>query len=308
MFNDANGFGPNDQADGDAPPLFDEPPIEAYDQPPRSGPSGCERCARRARKERPERPAPKVLWTVEDYIAAAASIKSVDITTQTGNQLRLGAGSEMTLLWGPSSAGKSWLAMWMAERLAAQNVRSLFLLTEGQPDFLERSIKYPWPNGLTPGIIGIGRNDLKPKYRAHLMEAADQVGAIFLDVVSALFSDHSENDSQAWNSTRHLLNPIIGNRLFIAVHHTGHPRQGDKPGDWPRSPRGTTRLLDDAAYDFVMKPWGDFGAKMKPGKKSRGKPKAGRNEMWFRFPEDEHDGVTEANTGGGDRNSIYDPQ
>ena len=207
--------------------------------------------------------------------------------------MRLGEQSEMTLLWGRSGAGKTWLAMWMAERLAAAGIRSLMLVTEGYPTYLDRLPEWNWPNNLTPGIRRISRHDLQLPQGASIIADAQRCGAVFLDVVSALFSNYDENSSSAWNTTRELLNPIIGDRLFVAVHHSGKPQRGESTLDYPASPRGTSRLIDDAAYDYVMKghPSGR-GAYLKAGSKSRGLPHPFEDELLFKFTDQ---GVIERN-------------
>ena len=243
------------------------------------------------------------LRTVEDYTAAAERLAPVDVKTQQGLTLRLGEQSEMTLVWGRAGVGKTWATLWMAERLAVKGIRSVIMVTEGFPSYIGRLPKtdgsgYKWPNNLLPSIGRITRSDLKYPRNQDIIREAENCGAVFLDVVSALFSDFDENSSSAWNTTRELLNPIIGDRLFVAVHHSG--KAGNAPSTrYPESPRGTSRLIDDAAYDYVIAAGNEPGTmKMKAGSKSRGANEPFDQEILFRF---KTSGVEEIGT-----RDIYD--
>ena len=241
----------------------------------------------------------------QDYAAQLAPVK---ITTQQGDTLLLGEQSEMSLIWARAGTGKTWLVSWMAERLAAAGVRSLILVTEGLPALARRQGEMDWPHNpeLHPRLVRVTRNDIQYNPKAIIEMSAD-CGAVFLDVVSALFSHYDENSSAAWNTTREILNPIIGDRLFVAVHHSGKSNYSDEDG-YPGTPRGTSRLLDDAAYDFKVRSVPD-GCAFTSGSKSRGAARPLTTEMFLRFPKEGSGGcVTEMDQPGGDaRRLTYDP-
>lgn len=217
---------------------------------------------------------PDLLTTPAEYAAFNAQTQIVKIQTDR-LLVTIGEVSEMSLFHGPAGVGKSWTMLWVARLLAEQGIRSLYLPTEGASSISRRVAAAEWPPGGMP-ITGkrYGRSRLTGNSPANLSKVVASldglpVQAVILDVASALMvGEGGENSAGEWNDVRDRLSPLTEDRLFLCVHHAGKdPRKG---------PRGTSRFLDDAAYDFLVSATPDGATIVGPGMKSRG----GARERW----------------------------
>lgn len=182
------------------------------------------------------------------------TIQTVSVAPVYSPSFVLGETGEMTLLWGGAGCGKTWTALWLLQRLALLGRRGAILCTEGAPSVGRRVDAMVWPPGCDPLIetrFSLGdRAEHRPGYYDETFGAAD-VGVVVVDVLSAMISD--ENRAGDVNDAIDRLRPIQTDRLLIMVHHSSDKA---KPGS---GPRGSSRIMDAAAYDFQVTGWGGGG-------------------------------------------------
>ena len=218
----------------------------------------------------------ELLWDLNDYRSYNEGGRLVAIRDEGDRNLVIGELGEMSLFHGRAGTGKSWAMLWMALRLAHTGVRTLYLPTEGESSVAQRveNMGQVWPPGGAPilwrrfgpsSLLGDRPRNLDATIRERAAtDGGLPVGAVVLDVASALMtSDDGENSAGVWNRIRSHLEPLTHDRVFLAVHHQGKMAA--------KGPRGTSRFLDDAAYDFIVREGGFPGlSEILPGSKSRG--------------------------------------
>ena len=163
-------------------------------------------------------------------------------------EVEIGATGEKTLLHGPTGEGKSWFALWLATKLAQQGQRTAFILTEGGK-YAAARVKKTWQkHGLNDElhpllIVPFGQTHLDPERIGTLQKTLEkhEINNLVLDVLSPLLTD--ENSAGEYNTIRKILAPLTSERFYLEVHHH-NKAQG--------APRGTGRILDDAAYDLKV--------------------------------------------------------
>ena len=217
------------------------------------------------------KPAPTQLHIIRNPQELQTYINTLDPILIRLNHLdypiEIGAKGEKTLIHGATSEGKSWFALWLAAKLAEQQKRTAFLLTEGGKYGAAR-VQKTWqklvPQNTAPHpiiIVPFGQTHLDPERIQTIQKelAQNDVDVIILDVLSPLMID--ENSAGEYNSIRNILTPLTEDRFFVEVHH--HNKAAGKP-------RGTGRIVDDAAYDLIVKTSKTGNPLMIPGNKSRG--------------------------------------
>ena len=219
------------------------------------------------------KPAPTQLHIIRNPQELQTYINTLDPILIRLNHLdypiEIGAKGEKTLIHGATSEGKSWFALWLAAKLAEQKKRAAFLLTEGGKYGAAR-VQKTWQklvknNDFHPVIVvPFGQTHLDPERIQQVQKelAKNDIEVIILDVLSPLLID--ENSAGEYNNIRNILTPLTEDRFFVEVHH--HNKAAGKP-------RGTGRIVDDAAYDLIVKTSKTGNPLMIPGNKSRGTTK-----------------------------------
>ena len=182
--------------------------------------------------------------------------------------IEIGAYSEKTLLHGMTGYGKSWMTLQIAIYLALQKKRSAFILTEGGK-YAAARVKLAWKRLALDYdfhpllVVPFGQTNLDPEYINKIRQILEdeEIRILMLDVVSPLLVD--ENSAGEYNSIRKILSPLTEDRFYLEVHH--HNKAGQ--------PRGTGRIIDDAAYDLIVKKSANDNPLLVPGTKSRGTTK-----------------------------------
>ena len=187
----------------------------------------------------------------------------------------LGTTEEMTLLWGGSGKGKTWTALWILQRLSLLGVRGAVLATEGAPALADRILDLTWTDGYAPLLESRFTLSTSPKFYEDAFRRA-KVKVVVVDVLSAMLSD--ENSAGEVNAALDRLRPLYADgsgRLLLCVHHSSDKARSNVPA----APRGSSRILDAAAYDFQVGAWhgdtsfGDEGGVwplLTSGRKNRG--------------------------------------
>ena len=182
--------------------------------------------------------------------------------------IEIGGYGEKTLLHGMTGYGKSWMTLQIAIYLALQKKRAAFILTEGGK-YAAARVKLAWKKlaldyALHPVlIVPFGQTNLDPEYINRIRKTLEDnnIRILMLDVLSPLLVD--ENSAGEYNTIRNILAPLTEDRFYLEVHH--HNKAG--------LPRGSGRIVDDAAYDLIVKKSANDNPLLVPGTKSRGTTK-----------------------------------
>ena len=140
--------------------------------------------------------------------------------------ISLGGIGEVTMFYGETNQGKSWVGLWCA---MMSKLETLYIATEQMDDIILRAKMMNADN--THIVSQPTYNDI-PKLSNFVNEK--NIGLVVLDVLSPMMMD--ENTTAEFHRVMEMLTSLTKERRFVIIHHAGK--------DKSKGARGTSRISD----------------------------------------------------------------
>ena len=140
--------------------------------------------------------------------------------------ISLGGIGEVTLLYGETNQGKSWVGLWCA---MMSRLKTLYIATEQVDDIALRAEKMEADNIY---VVSQPSNEDIPKLSKLIND--EDIELVVLDVLSPMMMD--ENTTAEFHRVMDMLSSLTRERRFVIIHHSGK--------DKDKGARGTSRIGD----------------------------------------------------------------